>query len=126
MALAFGDLNQDIKHDVLKYLSLIERVKLERVNQEWRQVIDSLWKSQLALKVTSKPFSYQTFEETCPHDHHQVRQKDTLALNKRDGLCQLPFAVLLAIISKCINLTALHLYCIDEYYSVDGIDQVRS
>src|SRR5690348_11379054 len=111
MATAFSDLNLDIKYDVLKYLSLVERVRLERVNQEWRQVIESFWKTQLALRVSMWPFDarLQEYEETCDVDCHQVREKDTFSLGKNDGLTQLPFVVLLAIISRCVNLTALHL-----------------
>src|SRR5690348_3149160 len=117
-AVVFRDLNQDIKYDILKYLSLIERIKMERVNQEWRQVIESLWRSQLALRVSSEPRDHliEKYEETCNHDCHQVLEKDTLCLNNRNGLTRLPFIVLFAIISKCINLTALHLHNIDHYY----------
>src|SRR5690349_9630839 len=110
MTLIFGDLNQDIKYDVLKYLNLIERVKLERVNQEWGQVIDSIWRSQLALQISSKPVNIPNsdLEIPCIQDCHQVRKKDAFTLGSFDGLTRMPPAMI-ALLSKCTNLQALYI-----------------
>src|SRR5689334_1404980 len=108
MALAFGDLNLDIKCDVLKSLSLVERVQLERVNQEWRQVIESLWRSQFALYVYSKPINsfFIDLGKPCVQDCHQVRKKDKLVLSSIDVS---PMIVLMALLTRCTNLQALHI-----------------
>src|SRR5690349_15777303 len=120
MALSFADLNDDVKYDVFKYLSMIERVQFERVNLEWQKIIDLVWHSQLALRVSSWPFDpcVHGVEESCDVVCHQVRKKDEFSLGQKDGHTRLPFFVLLVIISKCINLKALHLHFLHLEYQM--------
>ena len=74
------DLNVDCLRDMLKYVTLKDRVRFERVNKKWRDVTDSLWRSQTTLNI-GRDGNVIKFENECGIRNHEVRfLRDTVLI----------------------------------------------
>ena len=49
MSVSIADLDDDCLRDTLKYVSLKDRKRFERVNRKWHEITDSLWLGQKVL-----------------------------------------------------------------------------
>ena len=103
---SFADLNEDCLLEVLKYLDLRSRTRLERVQRQWQRLAAHLWTAQRSLSFN--PFDGLLRE--CRRRGHQIRfaAADCLPL---DGLkpvyCK--EEAMLAVLARCPNLVVLHL-----------------
>ena len=73
---SFNSLCEDIVTNVLVYVSLKERVKLERVNSEWKCLLRNLWSSQRVLMIIEPRDKTNYLDEQCTNSDHHVREND--------------------------------------------------
>ena len=106
----FDDLNEYTTIEVLKYLTLLERFKYERINWKFQTCFTTLWNSQKAIALSGKSFHESELyfwvltEPNCSHKDHQLSAKDICLLEK-----PLDREYGIKMLNKCPNLLALYL-----------------
>lgn len=98
----FSKLPYDFVHNVLHYISLNERVQLERVNKTFKEIIDGLWHAQKSLAVTRLEKSIQwVWPPVCYMKRHTFHEIDIFIIKKD------PKIEWTRILEKCKNVRSL-------------------
>ena len=100
----FTDMSSDVLVRVLKYLSITERVKAERINRSVAVAMAHVWATQRSLTVTLNPTIQQNF---CSHKRHRFCFQD-LFYDQENLNCHLDRSFF-RVVKKCPNLRSLHL-----------------
>lgn len=108
----FADLPSDCHHDVLKYVRTLERIKLERVNSQWRAILAGVWSSQKALIIVPYNLdnnwnSWFNADLVCRVKSHKCYEPDLISF--RENHRKYPsFSNCVGLLERCTNLRALY------------------
>lgn len=103
----FDKLDLKVQLNVLKYLKLEERVKLERINKMWQmQLLPCLWKKQTAIHFVGVKNVNLLRGCACLDESHQLRHADELIVGESKG--ELRFGDTIKVLVKCTELRALY------------------
>ena len=106
------DLNEYLFLEILKYLSLLERVRYERVSWKFQTCLATLWKSQKAIGLRESGMSFKLlFQPNCSHQDHQLSANDIFIFKEPSDR---EYGIKL--VKKCPNLLALYLVSPDASY----------
>lgn len=98
----FDELSEYDQLELLKYMPVKERVRFERINTEWSQLLDRLWLSQSGIHFGMR-------RDTIV-DCHPIGRND------RSLVAVTPVEVMFKIVSKCKNLKAFEVGANSELF----------
>lgn len=70
----YTQLEEDCSLEVLKYLSIKERIKYELVNKQFKQQLDRVWRQKQVLSFTKLKYEYLF----CGQNNHRVFACNTI------------------------------------------------
>lgn len=98
----FSDLPYDCVHNLMKYMPLNERFKLERVNKTFGEIVSSLWDAQKSLAVTRREKSWQwLWPPICYLNCHRFYGQDMFIIRKNGDIGWIK------VLRRCKNLKSL-------------------
>lgn len=104
----FSDVAEDLKVEIIKYLSFEERISCERINHEMSRVVNCVFRNQKNFVSSYGPFEYESWDTKCGHKAHAASKSDVFS--DKHGYTQHVNRNSWKVIKRCPNLKSIKWY----------------